>query len=136
MRNNHKGIALLLVILLLGSFVSISLGIFNTVFEELNISGEIGDSFKAAYAADRGVERTLFRDRITTPPATSPPLSACPNIDPSLCTETVTFPATQGGCYTMTLTRTGPDTLINVFGTYPCTASPKRIVRRAYSVSY
>ncbi len=58
-----KGITLLLVILVLTSLLSISLGIFTSVFTELRISGEIADSFVALYAADEAVERGLYLDR-------------------------------------------------------------------------
>ncbi|MDO8500167.1 MAG: hypothetical protein Q7S66_05975 [bacterium] len=60
---SQRGITLLLVILILSSLLSISLGIFNAIFSELRLSGEIANSFTALYAADEAIERGLYLDR-------------------------------------------------------------------------
>lgn len=62
-RLGEKGITLLLVVVILSAVLSISIGIFGVIFGQLLISGEAGDSLRALYAADQGVERTLYRDR-------------------------------------------------------------------------
>lgn len=63
-----QGITLLLVIIILSAILSISLGIFNITLGEIRISGEIGNSFHAFYAADQGIERMLYRDRVALDP--------------------------------------------------------------------
>lgn len=66
--SRKKGITLLLVIVILSAILSISLGIFSITLGEIKISGEIGNSFHAFYAADQGIERMLYRDRVLLDP--------------------------------------------------------------------
>src|SRR3989338_10000544 len=56
-----QGITLLLVVVLLSAILSISIGIFNVVYGEFRISGEVADSFRALYAADEGIAHPLSR---------------------------------------------------------------------------
>lgn len=69
LRTNYKspdrGIVLLMVLLILSSLLSISIGIFNLTIGEIRASGEITDSFVAFYAADEGIEKTLYLDRVS-----------------------------------------------------------------------
>lgn len=58
------GMTLLLVVLLLAIFLSIAAGTFQIAFTEYRLSGELSDSFQALYAADEGVERLFFYDRV------------------------------------------------------------------------
>jgi len=123
-----RGIALLLVVVLLSALLSISLGIFNVVFGQLKISGEISDSFVAFYAADQGIEKTLYRDRIQGELCTIAPGPNCfveTNID-----------VQSGGCYTLRLSRVSSSTEIITSGQYRCGANPNRVVKRGFQVDY
>ena len=55
---------LLLMIVLLAAFFSIGVGIANVLVGQVILVGQAGDSFVAFYAADRGIERALYRDRV------------------------------------------------------------------------
>ena len=72
-----KGFTLLLMVVLLSAFLSIGLGISNILFGQIIISGQAGRSFEALYAADHGMERTLYLDRAL-----------------NLCTTSLTAPCT------------------------------------------
>lgn len=133
-----KGITLLLVILVLTSLLSISLGIFTSVFTELRISGEIADSFVALYAADEAIERGLYLDR---------------NQPVSLCTPVVGVgckyvgPQVQlanGSCYILKVDKTVTgvsynfDVNMRASGEYRCgggVTSVKRALQTSYGQS-
>lgn len=66
-RSEQRGIAFLLVVVLLSAMFAISVGIFNAIFGQLIISGEIANSFLSLYAADQGIERALYCNRSTPP---------------------------------------------------------------------
>lgn len=109
-----RGITLLLVVLVLSALLSISLGIFNSVFTEFRISGEIADSFTALYAADQAVERALYLDRGPSGPLcggdTGRPIGVncyveCAGIQDPQCS--VELPAlSNGSCYRLRATVT------------------------------
>ena len=120
--SGQNGIALLLVVIILSAIFSISIGIFNVVFSELRISGEIADSFVAFYAADRGIERTLYLDR-----------------GGGLAdgyVEEKDIAAGAGGCYKIRLTKAGGNTQIIASGQYRCGSAPSRVVKRGFMVTY
>lgn len=133
LRNSaKKGITLLLVVVILSALLSISIGIFNVVFGELLISGEIADSFVAYYAADEGAEKNLYLDRIAGGLTDGTSLSR--NLS-------------SGGCYTTMFHKNPPtpttrcsldpdDLEIETSGQYPCGATPSRVVRRGWCVFY
>lgn len=52
------------MIVLLAAFLSIALGIVNILLGQVIIIGQGSESFKALYAADLGIERTLYLDLI------------------------------------------------------------------------
>ncbi|MBI2097165.1 MAG: hypothetical protein HYT40_03410 [Candidatus Sungbacteria bacterium] len=91
-----QGITLLLVILVLSVLMTISLGIFNVLFTELRISGELARSYRALYASDQALEVILYRDRvrrdICIPNPPSDNVNPCPG-DPGP-------PTYQPGIYT------------------------------------
>ena len=123
-----QGITLLLVVVLLSALLTISIGIFNVVFGQILISGEVGDSFRALYAADEGLEKLLYRDRVLR--------DTC--IPSPSCTEksSAKVVVQSGGCYEFIMTKTNaPLTTIKVTGQYRCDTS-LRIVRRAFEVEY
>lgn len=131
-KTDHKleqGITLLLVVVLLSAILSIGIGIFNLTIGQIRISGEISDSFIALYAADQGIERTLYRDRNIGP--------LCDVEDEDPCTAEEVQPSLLGGgCYEMFLRKSGSNTTIQVTGQYRCGANPVRVIKRGFSVSY
>src|SRR3990167_324040 len=66
-RQKQSGITLLLVILVLASLMTISIGIFNVAYTEIVISRELTSSFRALYAADQGIEYMLYHAFVTHP---------------------------------------------------------------------
>ncbi|QQG45686.1 MAG: hypothetical protein HYW89_02075 [Candidatus Sungiibacteriota bacterium] len=128
MKSLHKnGITLLLVVVLLSAIFSISLGIFNVVFGELRLSGEIADSFTAFYAADQGIEKILYRDRVQR--------EVCTTGGANCYTEGPTD-IQSVGCYTLRMSKVGGNTEIVIAGQYRCGANPQRVVKRGFQVNY
>jgi len=123
----ERGITLLLVVLVTSAILSVSLGIFNVIFGQLKISGEINDSFIALYAADQGIEKILYRDRNLN--------EICPVEGPSCYIEGPTD-VPSGGCYKVRVNKVSGQTEIIVSGQYRCGASPPRVVKRGLQVTY
>lgn len=117
----QKGVVILLVMVILSALLSVSIGIFNVVFGELRISGEIADSFVAFYAADQGIERTLYLDRSGAGLVNN-------------YTEEKDIPS--GGCYKVRVAKSGADTQIIASGQYRCGTAPPRVVKRGFMVTY
>lgn len=122
----RAGMTLLLVILIISALLSVSLSIVTVVLGELRIAGEMTDSFIALYAADEGMERLLYDDRIAE--------SICPGSG-SCSYGPVTASLSNGACYTARLSRTGNDTTIISTGEFRC-GSPVLSVRRAFQATY
>lgn len=120
---------MLLVIVILSALLSISIGIFNVIFGELRISGEVADSFIALYAADRGMERTLYRDRVLGDTSVT-------NGESTVAAES------SDGCYAISVGKsevqcgTGVGTCIVSTGQYRCGLNPARLVRRRFIIDY
>lgn len=123
----NRGITLLLVVVLLSALFSISIGIFNVVLGQIKISGEVADSFVAFYAADQGIEKMLFRDRIIA--------EICPTPGTN-CFGPQTFDVESGGCYAIRVSKTGGATEIITSGQYRCGTNPLRVVKRGFQVNY
>src|SRR3989344_6147985 len=102
-KTRHAGVALLLVMSILAALTSISFAMFNIAFSQIQIAGELSDSFIAFYAADEGIERLLYEDRVD-------PANLCSGFGPSCYTNGnstfVTVNALDGGCYYAELTKT------------------------------
>ncbi len=128
-RSDASGVTLLFVTLVVAAVLSIAIGIFNAVFSEFRLAGEISQSFAALYAADEGIERLLYCER--TPGSGCDP---CPG--PGSCTYgPVTTSLTNGACYTVSLNRTGSQVTIVSTGEFRC-GSPTLAVKRALRVTY
>jgi hypothetical protein len=131
-----NGIALLLVILLLSAILSISLGIFNLIFGQIQISGEIGDSFRAFMAADEGTEKMLYRDRIIRDVCRFGPGTRCETL------ALICLPSSSG--YAIVVSKVDldnpPDGIIDTdiksVGQYKCPTNPNRLIKRAYEATY
>ncbi len=122
-----RGVTLLLVILVLSALLPVSLGIFNIIYGQIRISGETGDSFIALYAADQGIEKMLYRDRVLT--------NLCPAEGSGCYTEGPTS-VQSNGCYTARVDKISGVTTLTVSGQYRCGADPTRTVKRGFSVIY
>lgn len=127
--HDRRGFTLLLVIVLSAAFFSIAMGIVNILLGQIIIIGQAGESFRALYAADIAMERTLYRDRTA---------NICGGIN---CTETKQLP--NGACYTATV-QIGPSVscpgplnrrCIDVTGQDICGTS-ERYVQRRFDIKY
>ncbi len=123
-----EGITLLLVIVLLSAILSIGIGIFNVVYGEFRISGEVADSFRALYAADEGIERTLYRDRQDN--------AICTVVQGRDCFVSVDIPVLSGGQYSVRVSKEGGSTAVMVAGQNRAGANAARIIKRGFQVIY
>ena len=134
----QRGITLFLVILVLTSLLSISLGIFTVVFSQLRLSGEIADSFVALYAADEAIERGLYLDRNQPAPLCTPVVGVgCLYVGSQV-------QLSNGSCYILKVDKTvtaNPytfDVNIRATGEYRCgggITSVKRALQTSYTQS-
>lgn len=133
--SDSKGITILLVIIILSSILSIGLGIFNVIYGQIMISGEIANSFVAFYAADQGIEKMLYLDRITYIGSTYGMCQASPGVPCYIETQSA---AINGGCYDVSVSKTVAPiaTELKVLGQFPCSANPNRIVKRGFNLTY
>ena len=128
----NRGITMLLVVAILSALMSISLGIFNIIYDQVRISGEIADSFLAFYSADQGIEKNLYLDRITN---ISSPYGMCSGEGDPCYTESGAS-ALAGGCYDIAVKKLASATELKVLGQYPCTAGSLRIIKRGFNLTY
>lgn len=63
-KNNQRGVSLLLVLLLTAVLLSIAFGVSRLSFGELKISREISRTIVAYYAAEAGIECQMYNDRL------------------------------------------------------------------------
>ncbi len=64
MQKNESGVSLIFTVLFLAMVLSTGLGIANLMLKEIKISSNIGYSVPAFYAAETGIEKVLYMDRI------------------------------------------------------------------------
>ena len=124
----QEGITLLLVVVLLSAILSIGVGIFNVVYGELRISGETADSFRALYAADEGIERTLYRDRQSR--------ALCVIVQGVECFVAANVPVLSGGRYSVRVSKVGGSTAVTVAGQSREGVDAARVVKRGFQVTY
>lgn len=67
LKNNKKGASLIIVFFILTIILAIVLNISILLFNQIKIIRNIGNSVVAFYAADSGVEKVLYYDRIEIP---------------------------------------------------------------------
>jgi hypothetical protein len=111
------------VLLITSGLLTIAAGIFNFLTIELRISGELADSFYAIYAADEGMERALYDERIQ-------------GLYPDPGVFTIQQNISNGSCYTATITKTAISTDIKVVGKYQCSGSISRQLQRSLQAGY
>jgi len=135
----RRGITLLLVILVLASLMTISIGIFNVAFTELRIAGDLAGSYKALNAADQGMEYMTYVHLVKDAgwqvnPAFCPPVGLCVHSQDSWFLPNGV--CSTGGSYTVTMQSDGVDTVtITSTGSTDC-ADNVRTVKRAFSSSW
>lgn len=133
-RQQQRGITLLLVIVILSAILSISIGVFNVIFGQILLSGEIGDSFRAFFAADQGVERMLWRDRNAGPIGDQEEDSRNAgltggSLDLDACFAVRITKADISGTSEQLVTITST-------GEYRCQGAARRVVRRGLEIQY
>lgn len=62
-KKNESGVSLIFTVFILTGILAISLGIANLMLKEIKMSSNIGYSVTAYYAADTGIEKTLYNAR-------------------------------------------------------------------------
>lgn len=132
--NSQTGIVLLLVVVILSAILTISIGVFNVIYGEILISGEIKDSFIAFYAANEGIERVLYRDKVQNDPLFISAGEYCEG-DTSCPTITTPINVESEACYKFRIVKNG-ETQIFATGQYRCGADDFRIVKRGFRLKY
>ncbi len=81
-KESESGVSLIFTLLILGIILATCLGVVNLMLKEIKISSNIGYSVTAYYAAEAGIEKTLYNAR-----KGSGPVESCEtlSIDPT-CT--------------------------------------------------
>jgi len=64
---NSRGVSLYLAILIMVVFLALALGISAILFGQIKVMTGMGDSVMAFYAADTGIEKTIFYDNKVIP---------------------------------------------------------------------
>ncbi len=121
----RKGVTLFLTITLLSLTLSIAIGIFNLVYSEILISGEIRSSFFALYATDEIIERTTYLDKMMK--------VVCPTLGAD-CYTTAFAPALNGACSLVRVTKnfTTRKTEVTGIGQYPCDSASPLLTKRSF----
>ena len=128
--HEREGVTLLLMIVLLAAFLSIAMGIINILLGQLYAVEQEGRSWSAFYAAEIGMERALYRDRVQ---------NVCAAV--GSCDEAgIALP--NGACYTVSLVTgpsagcTAPSTrCVDVSGVSLCPPAT-RYVQRQFDLRY
>ena len=63
--NNQKGVSLLLTILIMAALLAIAIGVTRLSLGEIKLIRDIPNSLIAYYAADSGIERALYEERVS-----------------------------------------------------------------------
>ena len=112
-KHSQKGISLMFAIFILTFTLGIALGTATILVRQIKIMREIGYSTVAFFAADSGIEKVLFEDRVS----------------PVADGYTSTISLDNGDEYTVNVTKSGGDTIIKSEGTYQNT-------KRAIEIEY
>lgn len=137
--SSQKGITLLLVILLLSVLMTISIGIFNVIYGEILISGEIGNSYKAFYAADSAAEKFLYLDRLAVPLADGVIEDTTLTPSPTGCHIVAIYknPAAGGSIETQCGLNPGTaNVCIKSIGQFACGIDPTPLIKRGFMLTY
>jgi len=86
--NSEKGVSLIITFFVLVIILAVVLSISIILYSEIKIIRNIGDSVVAFYAADSGVEKTLYYDRYGAPEgATGGKRGVCVICDYEICSQ-------------------------------------------------
>lgn len=139
---NKQGMILVMVVLITSAILAVGLGIFSSVFNQLRSASETKYSFNALYAADQGMERTLYLDRKAAggPLCSGAVIDAIPDVDCYILTD---FPVGNSACVTARVskdikcdeTAEAGWTRIRSTGKYQC-SSGELAVKRAFCLNY
>jgi hypothetical protein len=131
-QNSEKGISIMISVLMLSFILTIALGINLILIRQVKVMREVGYSVIALYAADAGVENTLYKNKLCSSPMTcstsSPGIckSDCSGLETDYATSTV---FSNGAGYGVTLSGNGTTTIKSV-GNYE--SSRRAIEARIY----
>jgi len=64
-KNNQKGVSLLFTLLIMAALLAITIGVTRLSLGEIKLIRDIPNSLIAYYAADSGIERALYEERIS-----------------------------------------------------------------------
>ncbi len=122
----NRGVALLILIVVLAAVLSIAVSMTQVTLAELRIAREVEYSVRANFAGDQGLERTFYRDRV---------LNECST--PSNCegTVNVNYPDGTQACYEISVTKI-PNTSIRSRGFYRCDGTGHLKVQRTWEATY
>lgn len=133
-RAHQHGVVLLFVVIVLTAAFTISIGVFQVIVSQISASQTFENSYSALYAADQGIERTLYRDRQEHDFDALP--ADIPTQDPLSGSGTATV---SGGCFFITITKISspPGTNIVARGlSTACGLITERTVARAFHSTY
>lgn len=66
--DSEKGVAIYLSLMVMMILLAIGLGVSTIIISQINTTRGMGDSVVAFYAADTGIEKTIFYDNKVIPP--------------------------------------------------------------------
>jgi len=97
MCNSQKGVSLVITFLIMTIMLAGVLGFSTILFNKIKILGNIGNSISAFYAAQSGIERTLYFDRKEIPKKSARGLCNICNTCND-CDECTATDLSLGGC--------------------------------------
>lgn len=140
MQKDEQGMILVMVVLITSAILAVGLGIFASVFNQLRSASETKHSFNAFYAADYGVERTLYLDRAAGPLCPGITVDSVADVNCYVLTD---FSAGNNACVTVRVSKDitcdgiaeASSTRIISTGLYQC-GSGEFGVKRAFCLNY
>jgi len=138
--NIRRGFVLLFAILITSIVLAISLGIFNIIIKEVQLSASSQESQKAFYAADTGAECALYWDIQGRAFATSSQESiTC--ADESVMVgggfiSDFSLTLANGSCVDVNVDKSGVQTIVSSRGHNTCDINDPRRVERGLRVTY
>lgn len=140
-----RGVTLLLAVFISSITLSLGLGIFAIIFDELGISGSSKESLVALYAADSGIECVLYWDikQQAFSTTTSNSINCAGNflsVGPAYVFDfnlQLPDPAEPDSCAHVRVQKTGFATIITSLGeNISCGSASSRTVQRGLEVQY
>ena len=99
MSKSQAGVSLVITFLIMTIMLSIVVSLSVILFSQIHIIGSIGNSVSSFYAADTGIEKTVYFDRKQIPQgATRGFCSICTTCSSTECTSCNATPLATNGC--------------------------------------